>query len=103
MNTNAIRMGRRPWPPVIDEPTETPVNAAQFVGQSIPASMVAGQPYDITVTMRNTGSTMWTPQASYRLGSVAAIGGRAGVEPPPPIAPGGDAAFRRRVTARAIA
>jgi hypothetical protein len=48
---------------------------AQFVSQSVPASMTAGQSYPVSVTMRNTGNSTWTnttgpgtPNA-YSLGS----------------------------------
>jgi hypothetical protein len=44
-------------------------NKAQFVTQSVPSSMTAGQKYSVSVTMRNTGSTTWTAATSYRLGS----------------------------------
>ena len=33
---------------------------AQSISQNVPATMVAGQTYPITVTMRNVGSTDWT-------------------------------------------
>jgi Ig-like domain from next to BRCA1 gene/Domain of unknown function (DUF4214) len=36
-------------------------DSAQFVGQNVPASMVSGQSYYISVTLRNTGSTQWDP------------------------------------------
>jgi RHS repeat-associated protein len=32
---------------------------AAFVSQSVPATMVAGQTYEVNVTMQNTGSTTW--------------------------------------------
>jgi RHS repeat-associated protein len=32
---------------------------AAFVSQSVPATMVAGQTYEVSVTMQNTGSTTW--------------------------------------------
>ena len=42
---------------------------AQFVSQSAPSSMAAGQTYSVSVTMKNTGTTTWTAAASYKLGS----------------------------------
>ncbi|GEM_PF-2163871 len=49
-------------------------NSAQFISQSIPSSMVAGQAYSVSVTMKNTGTNTWTPIGpqinAYRLGSV---------------------------------
>ncbi len=49
-------------------PTLRPADAA-FVGQNIPAVMIAGQSYTVSVTMRNTGGTTWTAGQSYRLGA----------------------------------
>src|SRR5262245_43627954 len=43
---------------------------AAYVSSSVPTTMVAGQLYSVSVTMRNTGSTNWTPAALYRLGAI---------------------------------
>ena len=43
--------------------------AATFVSQSVPTSMIAGQSYNVTVRMRNTGSNTWTAATQYSLGS----------------------------------
>jgi len=51
--------------------TSTPADAAQIVSQSVPTSMVAGQTYTISITVKNTGTKTWDP-ASYRLGSANA-------------------------------
>lgn len=45
-----------------------PRNAA-FVSQVVPSSMVAGQAYSASVTMKNTGADTWTEGSMYRLGS----------------------------------
>ena len=45
------------------------INSATFVAQTVPAEMIAGQTYNIAVTMRNTGTTTWTPAGLYNLGS----------------------------------
>jgi parallel beta-helix repeat protein len=45
------------------------VNGAQFVGQSVPASLTPGQSATASVTMRNTGTTTWTAAGNQRLGS----------------------------------
>ena len=42
---------------------------AVYVSQSVPTFMIAGQPYQVTVTMKNVGATTWDPAALYRLGS----------------------------------
>jgi uncharacterized membrane protein len=43
-------------------------NGASFVSQSVPPTMIAGQQYQVSVTMRNTGGATWTPTAGYKLG-----------------------------------
>lgn len=42
---------------------------AAFLWQSVPSTMVPGQPYNVSVRMRNTGSTTWPAGGSIRLGS----------------------------------
>ena len=37
-----------------------PANDAQFINQSVPSIMVAGQRYSVSVTMKNNGSANWT-------------------------------------------
>ena len=44
-------------------------NNAQYVSQSVPATMYAGEPYDVSVTMRNSGNTTWPAGSTYKLGS----------------------------------
>jgi hypothetical protein len=43
-------------------------NDAVFLGQTVPAVMNAGEQYQVSVTMRNTGTNTWTA-AGYRLGA----------------------------------
>lgn len=43
-------------------------DGATFISQSVPASMTAGQSANVSVTMRNSGTTPWTSSA-YKLGS----------------------------------
>ncbi|MBJ7311490.1 Ig-like domain-containing protein [Rugamonas sp. CCM 8940] len=44
-------------------------NDAQFVSQTVPAAMRAGQPYNVVVKMRNTGTLAWQDAGGYRLGA----------------------------------
>ncbi|MFZ2455588.1 MAG: CARDB domain-containing protein [Candidatus Altiarchaeia archaeon] len=44
-------------------------NDAQYVSQSVPNPMCLGSSYNVTVTVRNSGSTTWTAANSYMLGS----------------------------------
>ena len=41
--------------------------AATFLGQSAPATMIAGRDYDVSLTFRNAGTDTWTPAALFRL------------------------------------
>ena len=57
-----------------EEIAETPppvFNASTFVEQSVPASMTAGQSYEIHVTIKNTGFNPWTTTGLYRLAQLA--------------------------------
>jgi hypothetical protein len=49
--------------------TTVPPYASAFIFQSVPASMVAGQSYAVSVTMQNTGANTWTWANAYKLGS----------------------------------
>jgi YD repeat-containing protein len=46
-----------------------PVPAAQFLGQSVPAAMLGGTAYSISVQLRNTGNVPWRVQDGDRLRS----------------------------------
>lgn len=78
-------------------------NKALFVSQSVPASMIGGQSYDVAVTMKNTGETEWTANKSYRLGAQNPQDNPAWkeirVELPSTIAPGALATFKFTITA----
>ncbi|MDG6256463.1 MAG: NBR1-Ig-like domain-containing protein, partial [Methanomicrobiaceae archaeon] len=43
---------------------------AAYVSDTIPASMTAGQPYEVQVTMQNTGTNAWSENDFIRLGAV---------------------------------
>lgn len=55
------------WP--LPAPPPAPPNGAVFVSQVVPASMVPGQSYPVSVTMRNTGTNTWTAASAHHLGS----------------------------------
>lgn len=78
---------------------------AEFIGQSVPASMTPGQQYAVSVTMKNIGTTTWQASRSYRLGSQNPHDnyhwGVSRVELPAPTAPGQLATFNFTVTAPA--
>ena len=45
-------------------------NSSKFVSQSVPAQMISGQIYSVSITMRNTGANSWTKAKQYKLGSL---------------------------------
>src|SRR5436190_10065562 len=45
------------------------LNDGAVVATKVPPSMKAGQSYGVSVTMRNTGTTTWASDQTYRLGS----------------------------------
>ena len=49
------------------EVTDPAPNDAEFVSQTVPDNMVAGQAYIAAVTMLNTGTATWSEDAAYRL------------------------------------
>lgn len=44
-------------------------NDAAFVSQDVPTLLTAGETKTVSITMRNTGDTTWTPGLGYRLGT----------------------------------
>lgn len=54
---------------VIVKVQPVPVDNASFVSQSVPATMITGQSYSVSITMKNTGNTTWNNALNYRLGS----------------------------------
>ncbi|MDO8051427.1 NBR1-Ig-like domain-containing protein [Janthinobacterium sp. SUN211] len=79
------------------------VNAARYLGQNVPSTMVAGRTYNVSVTMQNTGTTTWVadPSRPYRLGAQgnAALFGVTRVEVPGTVAPGNSGVFNFTLTA----
>ena len=50
-------------------PTPAPALDASFESQVVPSTMVAGQSYDVAVTMKNTGGSTWSYNERHKLGS----------------------------------
>ncbi|MDO8586544.1 MAG: DUF5010 C-terminal domain-containing protein [Armatimonadota bacterium] len=46
------------------------VNNAQYISDTIPNTMTAGQQYSVNVTMKNIGTTTWSYDGGYKLGGV---------------------------------
>ena len=78
---------------------------AQFVRQSVPTTMVAGANYSVSITMRNTGTSTWTPGGTnpFRLGSQSPADntrwGSARRELTAPVPPGTEVTFAFPLTA----
>jgi hypothetical protein len=76
---------------------------AQFVTQSLPAKMTAGARYNVSITMRNTGTETWPAGAGFKLGSQNSannnVWGISRVELPGPVAAGAVVTFTFAVTA----
>jgi RHS repeat-associated protein len=56
---------------------QTAGNGATYVTQNVPGTMNAGQTYDVTMTLRNTGTSTWTAEANFLLGAVNPVDGTA--------------------------
>jgi hypothetical protein len=80
---------------------------ARIVSQSVPAVMIAGLSYPVSLRIRNTGALSWSPVVpgcgAYRLGSVHpndnVTWGASRTELPAPVAPGGEVVLNFTVTA----
>ncbi len=78
-------------------------NEAAFVSQSVPATMTAGQSYEVSVTLRNDGGNTWTEAEAYSLGAQNpqdnVTWGLNRVQMPGEVAPGEEVTFGFPVTA----
>ena len=78
-------------------------NDAVVVSESVPSSMTAGQTYPVSVTVQNTGTSTWSTDNLYRLGSQNpqdnATWGLGRVELPGPVPPGASVTFNFSVAA----
>jgi hypothetical protein len=81
-------------------------NGATFISQNFPAAMAANQFYDVSVTMKNSGTTTWTAAKNYRLGvrpdtaaSTWRFTGRVDLSSTESIAPGATKTFSFRLQA----
>jgi NTE family protein len=93
------------WQTLERHPWVVATRAAQFVSQSVPASMAPGSSHEVSVVMRNTGTLPWTVAEGYRLGSQNPpdnnIWGLSRVDVPATIARSAQATFAFTVTAPA--
>jgi hypothetical protein len=91
------------WVIITAPPNTLTGNAAQYVSQSVPGTMVNGQGYGVSVTMLNTGSNTWTQSAGYQLISLnpqdSMRWGLSRVSLPNSVAPGDSVTFNFTVVA----
>lgn len=89
---------------VINVAPPPPVDGATFVSASVPTTMVQGQTYSASVTMRNSGTSTWTT-GTYQLGSQNAqdntVWGTNRVALPTNVAPGQSVTFNFQAKAPA--
>ena len=84
-------------------------NIATFVTQTVPAQMTVGLIYNVSVTMKNMGTSTWTRDLGYKLGSQNPQDnlrwriGRVELGPTDSIPPGGTKRFDFQVRAPATA
>jgi len=82
-------------------------NDSQFVSQSVPSTMIAGQTYPVSVVFKNTGTSTWTDARGFRIGSKNPYDnwnwgmGRVNLSGEDSIAPGKTKTFNFTITAPA--
>lgn len=54
---------------VMENILNRPVRDASFVSQTVPTNVTAGQTFNVTITLKNTGTTAWTEVNRFRLAS----------------------------------
>jgi hypothetical protein len=76
---------------------------AQFVSQTVPQKMTAGESKAVTITMRNIGTGTWTPAGAHALGSQQpqdnTLWGLGRVSVPTTVTPGAAVNFHFNITA----
>ena len=83
------------------------LNKAKIVGIEVPAEMVSGQKYMVSVEVKNTGESGWTKEKKYRLGSQnpqdnSYWGGRVDLFPNEKVSPGEIKKFTFEVMAPSV-
>ncbi len=95
------------WVILTAPPSVPEANAALVTSQTAPASMTAGSTYNVSVSVRNTGSNTWTQADGYRLAAEApaynTTWGLSQVTLPGNVTPGSEVTVNFTVTAPASA
>jgi hypothetical protein len=88
----AITVGAAPTP----TPKDAAPNSAQLISSAVPSNMITGQTYQVSLTLKNSGTQTWT--GDYYLASRnSAFGNWVGLGGA--VAPGGEKTFSFYVTA----
>lgn len=91
------------WVILTAPPNATAGNAALFIAQSVPATLVAGQTYSVSVSMLNTGANPWTAATGYQLSSQSPVDnltwGLSRVSLPGTVTPGSAVTFNFLISA----
>jgi hypothetical protein len=87
--------GTREWFGALTPPRQIArlVNNAVFVAQVVPTAVPRGSVATASVTIRNIGSTTWSPTTQHRLAALGADFGAARHELPGPVAPAQEVTF----------
>lgn len=81
-----------------------PGKGATILSDMIPDTMIAGQTYPVTITMRNEGSDIWSAAASYLLaGWGPETGSRASIQTGSTVGSGDTYTFHFNLTAPSTA
>ena len=69
-----------------------PGNHARYLTQNVPQTIVASEPFEVSFTLRNVGTTGWSPAKLHRLGTQGpqdnTLWGTGRIELPQPVGPG---------------
>ena len=78
-------------------------NNAQFISQTVPATVGLNEVFNVSITFKNTGATTWTTNGLYRMGSEAprdnGTWGAGRIELPNDVSPGEEVTFSTSLTA----
>ena len=72
-----------------------PDSSADFVSQSVPTTVLPGQSFPVSITMKNVGATTWTAGEEFKLGlePVSLMWGAPRITVPNDVAPGSTVTF----------
>ena len=69
LDIDCVDAGCAAHPSCIVDCSDNGSNDAEFVSQTVPVNMSPGQEYAVSITIKNTGTSIWTRTCDFRLGS----------------------------------